>query len=154
LFDTIQTPFGFIPESVVQLGVMALIVSALGMLCYKELVLTSFDPSLAKCLGLKVNLIHYGLLTATSLVVVGSLEAVGAVLVVGMLIVPPATARLLTQRLPAMLGLTCVFVVVGTLAGIYLAAWLKTPLAASMMVVAMGLFVLVWGTGLLAKRFA
>ncbi len=154
LFDTIKTPFGFIPQSVVQMAVMALIVSTMGYLCYKELVLTSFDPALARCLGLRVNLIHYGLLTATSLVVVGALEAVGAVLVVGMLIVPPATARLLTQRLPAMLGLTSVFVALGTITGIYLAAWLKTPLAASMMVAAMAAFVLVWGTVLFARRMA
>ena len=87
LFDTVRTPFGAIPESVVQMGIICLVVGTLVWLFYKELVITSFDPSLARCLGLRVNLIHYGLMTATSLVIVASMEAVGAVLVVGMLIV-------------------------------------------------------------------
>lgn len=154
LFDTVRTPFGAIPESVVQMGLICLVVGALVWLFYKELVITSFDPSLARCLGLRVNLIHYGLMTATSLVIVASMEAVGAVLVVGMLIVPPATARLLTQRLPAMLTLTAVFVATGTFVGVYLATWLRTPLAASIMVTSVMVFFLAWTTVIIGKRLS
>ncbi len=152
LFETIRTPWGFVPESVVHMLVITLVVMLLVWLCYKELQLTSFDPALARCLGLRVNLIHYGLMTATALVVVAALEAVGAVLVVGMLIVPPASARLLTQRLPSMLALTAVFVASGTAGELYLATWLKTPLAASMMVVSTLMFLGVWVAGLAGRK--
>jgi manganese/zinc/iron transport system permease protein len=144
IFDQISTPFGMIPATILRIGVIALILLGLTWLFYKELLATSFDASLAKTLGLKARWIHYGLMTATSLVVVASLEAVGAVLVVGMMIVPPATARLLANRLPEMLLFTLAFVVLGAFAGRHLAAWLNTPLAASTMVASGMLFFMTW----------
>ena len=151
IFDTVPTPFGEVPRTVVQMVVITLICMGLLVLFYKELLVTSFDASLATTLGIKSRWIHHGLMTATSIVVVASLEAVGAVLVVGMMIVPPATARLLSNRLPKMLLLTSVFVLLGTFLGRHLAAWLNTPLAASTMVASGILFFLVWGITLVRK---
>lgn len=153
IFDLIPTPLGQVPASIIRMIVITLILLVLTWLFYKELLATSFDSSLAKTLGLKSRWIHYGLMTATSLVVVASLEAVGAVLVVGMMIVPPATARLIANRLPSMLLLTGLFVVLGAVFGRHIAAWLNTPLAASTMVASGILFFLTW-IGVQIRRFA
>lgn len=73
---------------------------------YKELKLTSFDPALAASLGVSPVLVQYVLMAAVSVTVVGSFESVGAILVVALLVVPPAAAYLLTDRLSSMLLLS------------------------------------------------
>jgi manganese/zinc/iron transport system permease protein len=70
---------------------------------YKELKLASFDPGLAASLGYPPLRLHYLLMSAVSITVVGSFESVGAILVVAMLIVPAASAYLLSDRLSGML---------------------------------------------------
>ena len=144
VFDTMDTPFGLMPVSVVKLLWITLGCLLLLGLFYKELLITSFDAGLAKALGLASRVIHLGLMTVTSVIVVASLESVGAVLVVGMIIVPPATARLMADRLPTLLILTSVLVVIGSLLGTHLATWLNTPLAASIMAASGAVFFLVW----------
>jgi manganese/zinc/iron transport system permease protein len=83
-------------------GVLLLNILMVGGL-YKELKITSFDPELADTLGFSSTLLHYLLMAAVSVTVVSSFESVGAILVVAMLIVPPATAYLLTSRLSTLL---------------------------------------------------
>lgn len=73
-------------------------------LFWKELKLTSFDPALATAIGINATLIHYLLMGMTAVVSVASFEAVGALFPVAMLIIPPATAHLLTDRLSRMVG--------------------------------------------------
>ncbi|HEU4325886.1 MAG TPA: metal ABC transporter permease [Roseiflexaceae bacterium] len=72
-------------------------------LCYKELKLATFDPGLAATLGFAPALLHYALMASVSLTAVGAFTAVGAVLAVALLIIPAATAYLLTDRLPLMM---------------------------------------------------
>jgi manganese/zinc/iron transport system permease protein len=74
-------------------------------LAYKELVLTTFDPVLAASLGFAPAVVHYGLMGLVSVTAVGAFTAVGAVLALALLIVPAATARLLTSRLGLLLAL-------------------------------------------------
>lgn len=144
VFDMVPTPFGLMPVAMVKLIWITLACLVLLFLFYKELLITSFDAGLARALGLPARAIHLGLMTVTSVIVVASLESVGAVLVVGMIIVPPATARLLADRLPTLLMLTAVLVVIGSVLGAHLAAWLNTPLAASTMAASGAVFFLVW----------
>ena len=66
---------------------------------WKELKISSFDPMLATAMGLSAGLVHYLLMGMVATVTVASLEAVGAIVVIAMLIVPAATAHLLTDRL-------------------------------------------------------
>ena len=68
-------------------------------LFYKQFKLCSFDPAMAAALGIPVVFFHYLLMSLVSLTTVSSFESVGAILVVGMIIVPAATAYLLTDRL-------------------------------------------------------
>ncbi len=88
---------------------------------YKELKLSTFDTGLAAALGFTLVLLHYALMATVAVTTVGALSAVGAILVVALLIVPPATASLLTRRLPALIALSLVIGIAGALAGFFLA---------------------------------
>lgn len=84
------------------LGLNALFVGLL----FKELRLSTFDPGLSRTLGFSPALLGGALLTLVALTTVAAFDAVGAVLVVAFMIVPPATALLLTRRLTRAVGLT------------------------------------------------
>jgi manganese/zinc/iron transport system permease protein len=86
---------------------------------YKELKLSSFDPALATALGVPARLMHYLLMTLVALTTVASFQAVGSILVVAMLVVPAATASLLTQRLIPMLLVSAGVGIVSAFAGHY-----------------------------------
>jgi manganese/zinc/iron transport system permease protein len=111
--------------------VLALNVSVI-LLLFKELKLTTFDPRLAASLGFSPVLLHYLLMTLTSVTVVGAFESVGAILVVAMLVVPPATAYLLTDRLPTMLLLAALLGAAAAALGYAAAYWLDASIAGAM----------------------
>lgn len=108
------------------------------LLLWKELRLVAFDPGFASATGISASLIHYALMAMTALVVVSSFEAVGSILVVAMLIVPAAAARLLTERVGAMLAVAVAIGVVSALLG-YLGASAWNVNVAGMMACATGL---------------
>ena len=89
---------------------------------------------------------------------VSAFESVGAILVVAMLILPGATAHLLSARLPVIMALTVLHAALSTLMGFHLAKWLDCSIAGALVVAAMGLFVLAWifgiHDGLLGKWLA
>lgn len=115
---------------------LALGVGALNVLFitlfYKELKLATFDAGLAAALGFSPVLIHYGLMTLVSVTAVSSFEAAGTVLVVALMIAPPAAAYLLTDRLPRMLGLSAAIGVLSAVLGFALARVLDASIAGSM----------------------
>ncbi|WP_175637135.1 metal ABC transporter permease [Oceanobacillus sojae] len=102
---------------------MTLIVGAIVLLVvvlfYKELLISTFDPTMAAAYGLPTKLIHYMLMILLTLVTVASMQTVGVVLVVALLITPASTAYLLTNRLWVMLILSAAFGVISSLAGLY-----------------------------------
>jgi manganese/zinc/iron transport system permease protein len=110
-------------------------------LFFKELKISTFDPELAASLGFSPVLMHYLLMAAVSFTVVGAFESVGAILVVAMLVVPPATAYLFTERLRSMLLLAVGLGVASAVAGYFAARALDASIAGAMAVVA-GLFFL------------
>ena len=93
----------FWPKSITVMAVMTVLTLLAIVLFYKELKLSTFDPTLAAALGFRPTLLHYGLMVLVSLVAVGAFDAVGSILVVAFFIIPPAAAYLLTDRLPRML---------------------------------------------------
>lgn len=105
------------------------------ILFYKQLKITSFDPQLAKTVGISDRLWHYLLTAMVSLTVVASFESVGAILVVAMLIIPGATAFLLTQRLWKLLMLSVVVGIVSAVGGYLGASATNTSIAGFMAVV-------------------
>ncbi|GEB30738.1 MULTISPECIES: metal ABC transporter permease [Brevibacillus] len=109
---------------------------------FKELLLTSFDPTIAAAYGLRNNLIHYLLMTLLTMVTVASLQTVGIVLVVAMLITPAATAYLLTDRLSVMIFLAASFGVISAIIGLYFSFTYNLASGATIVMVATGLFLL------------
>jgi manganese/zinc/iron transport system permease protein len=105
---------------------------------------SSFDPALAFSLGINATVVHYALMCWLSVVVVSAFEAVGAILVIAMLILPGATASLLSQRLPVILGLSVLHAALSSALGIHLGTWLNCSLAGAMVVMAGFLFCLAW----------
>ena len=132
------------PASLVRMGIVLVATIVLITVFYKELLVSSFDPGLASSLGINATVMHYGLMCWLSVVVVSAFESVGAILVVAMLILPGATATLLSQRLPTMMLITLVHCAVSSLLGTHLAYWLHCSMAAAMVVAAAALFVMAW----------
>lgn len=105
-----------VPRAVLTIGgVFALNVLAVGLL-FKELRITSFDPALATTLGINSTVMHYLLMTLVAVTTVAAFESVGSILVIAMLIAPPAAAHLLTERLAPMLWVS---VLMAALAAIF-----------------------------------
>jgi manganese/zinc/iron transport system permease protein len=110
-------------------------------LFYKELKLATFDAGLAAALGFSPALIHYGLMSLVSVTAVGAFDAVGSILVVALIVAPPAAAYLLTDRLPVMLVLSCALGAATAISGYWLARWVDASIAGSMAAMAGVIFV-------------
>jgi manganese/zinc/iron transport system permease protein len=101
-------------------------------LFYKELKLTTFDAGLAAALGFAPAVLHYSLMTLVSLTAVGAFDAVGAILVIALMIGPPAAAYLLTDRLPVMLGLSVLIGAISAITGYWMARVFDTTISGAM----------------------
>lgn len=123
-----------------------LIISVIVLLCvklfYKELLFYTFDSLAAQAIGLPVNLIHVGLISAITLTIVASMQAVGVVLVVSLLIGPAITAYLLVKELHQMMMLGAIFGIISSIAGMYISYYLNVPSGAAIVLVVSSLFVL------------
>lgn len=117
------------------LVVVAPIVLGLVAVFWRWLAITSFDANLARNLGIPVVAVHYGLMTAVSVTTVASFEAVGAILVIALIIVPAATAHILTDRLETMTAVAVLHAVVSTVVGMYASVWLNCSSAGAIVVV-------------------
>lgn len=111
--DLIQT----VVVSVLALGVLGVL--------RRDLMLFCFDPAHARTIGLRTGLLYYVLLSLLAGVIVASLQAVGILLVVAMLVTPGCTARLLTDRFDRMVMLAVAASVVATCAGVYTSFFLN-----------------------------
>ena len=132
-WNTVAVPLlGAIPEATLMLAVVLVIVLVVITMFYKEWKLTSFDPALAASIGLPVVFMHYVFMSLVSVTTVASFDAVGAIMVVAMLITPAAAAYLWTDRLVVMLILSGLFGVISAIAGYYVAVWLDTSISGSM----------------------
>ena len=101
------------------LGVSGLVLLLIGLF-FKELLLTSFDPVLAKTMGINVNFYHYLLMGMLTLVSVTAMQSVGTILIVAMLITPAATAYLFTSSLKSMMLLASTLGALTSVLGLFL----------------------------------
>ena len=147
--DTVAWRGWEVPRVVLVLTPVLILNTMFVLICYKELQLTSFDPALATTMGLPASTVHYLLMTLVAITAVASFETVGNILVVAMLIVPPATAYLLTQHLATMIGLSVVLAAaaasLGHVAAVTVPTWFgfRSTSTAGMMAVTAGLLFLV-----------
>jgi len=130
------------PQSLWVLGVLTLLNLGFVTLFYKELKLATFDPQIAAVMGFSPVLVHYALMLMLSLTTVGAFTAVGAILVVAFLIVPAATAYLLTDDLKAMIGLAVLVGALSAVIGFFAALALDASVAGAMATAAGALFAL------------
>lgn len=100
--------------------IVSIIVLVLIVLFFKELLLTSFDPILAKSMGLRVNFYHYLLMILLTLVSVTAMQSVGTILIVAMLITPAATAYLYVNDLKIMVLLSSFIGAVTSVLGLFI----------------------------------
>jgi manganese/iron transport system permease protein len=121
---------------------ITVIVLLLVKVFYKELLFYTFDPLGAQAMGLPVNLIHFGLTAVITLTIIASMQAVGVVLVVSLLIGPGTTAYLLVKELHQMMILGAGFGIVSSVSGMYLSYYLNIPSGAAIVLVVSGLFLL------------
>ncbi len=119
------------PKSLWVMGVILIITITLLLLFFKELKVSTFDVGLSSALGFSPAILHYGLMSVSSITVVGAFEAVGAILVVALMIAPAATSYLLTSDLKKMLVLSVLFGVFSAISGYWLAHWLDASIAGS-----------------------
>jgi manganese/iron transport system permease protein len=124
------------------IGVMGALMLGIVVALYKELVLLTFDPVQAEVIGLPVNLLHELLLALMAVTIVISIQTVGIVLVVAMLVTPAATATLLVRRFPLVMLVGAIQGVVGTVAGLYLSFYLNIASGATIVLVLTSMFVL------------
>ncbi|WP_343314489.1 metal ABC transporter permease [Brucella sp. BE17] len=104
---------------IAQAGLIAAITAGIIAVKWKDFLLHAFDPAQARAVGLRVNLLHYGLLSLISLTIVGALQAVGIILAIAMLIAPGAIAFLLTRKFSTMLLLAATIAAVASFFGVY-----------------------------------
>ncbi len=112
------------------------------VLFYKQLLLTSFDPTMAMTIGISTTLVHYMLMTLLSMSIVAGLQSVGVILIIAMLITPPATAYLLSSNLKKILLLSAMFGTISSITGLYLSYHFNFASGASIVLVAVALFML------------
>lgn len=121
----------FGPKSLWVIGIILTITLGLLFAFYKELKLSTFDAGLATSLGFSPAIMHYGLMSVASVTTVGAFDAVGAILVVALMIAPAATAYLLTTNLKKMIALACFFGVFSAISGYWAANFLDASIAGS-----------------------
>ncbi|MBV6626600.1 MAG: metal ABC transporter permease [Rivularia sp. (in: Bacteria)] len=110
--------------------------------CYKELLFYTFDPLGAEANGLPVNIIKFGLTAAITITIIASMQAVGVVLVISLLIGPGATAYLLVKELHQMMFLGSAIGIIGSVGGLYISYYQNVPSGASIVLFICGLFLL------------
>ncbi|QTH40172.1 metal ABC transporter permease [Cohnella sp. LGH] len=123
---------GEVPEAVFILSIVLVVVLIAIIGFFKEWKLTSFDPALAASIGIPVVLMHYVFMGLVSVTTVAAFDAVGAIMVVAMLITPASAAYLWTDRLAIMMGLSGAFGIIAAVSGYYIAVWLDTSISGSM----------------------
>lgn len=137
-FDTVAVAGCELPRAFLTGGLVLVLLAAAAWATWKLQVFTAFDAAAARAAGLPVAAVTAGLLAATAVATVASFQAVGAILVVALLVVPAAAAELLVRRLHHVTLVAMLLAVVGACLG-YLAAWRWSVNEAGAIAVMLGL---------------
>lgn len=133
---------GISRNDVIVTAILALIVGAITIGILKEFLLVAFDPTLAASAGYPVFAVEIALLLLVTTTVVLSLQAVGNLLILALLITPAATARLMTDRLYRMIGLSMALASFSGLAGLIISFHADTSASGTIALTTTALFVL------------
>ena len=133
---------GVTQSDVIRTAIITLMVLVLIRAFYKELFFYTFDRLGAQAIGLPINVIYFGLMAAVTLTIIASMQTVGVVLVVALLVGPATTAYLLVKELHQMMGLGALLGAVSSLLGMYASYYLNAPSGPCIVLISFGFFVL------------
>lgn len=143
-------------QDVIRTGIITTIVLLLVKFFYKELLFYTFDPLGAQASGLPVNLLYFGFIGVITLTIIATMQTVGVLLVLSLLVAPGAIAYLLVKQLHLMMAVGSLLGVVSTVLGMYLSYYQNLPSGAAIVLVISALFALVFlfnpSQGILIKR--
>jgi ABC-type Mn2+/Zn2+ transport system permease subunit len=128
------------------------VVVTIVLLFFKQLLFYSFDPIGAEVKGLNTSFLNYLFLILLSIAIVGSLQTVGIILVLSMLIIPAAAAKLVTNTFVTSIKVSIVFGVTSSITGLYLSYFLNLPSGPSMSLVATAIFVVAFLSNKIRKK--
>lgn len=144
---------GITPQNMIETGIIAFVASLFILVFRQDLLVHAFDAQHAQAIGLKTNLLHYGLLAVLSLVIVGALQAIGIILSVAMLIAPGATAFLVSRRFSTMLMVSVAIAVFSTVTGIWASFMIDSAPAPTIVLIMTMLFIIAFvRSGVVEKR--
>lgn len=159
-FDLFAFLFGDILSvsfaDVIRTGIITFMVLLMVKFFYKELLFYTFDPLGAQASGLPVNLLYFGFIAVITLTVIASMQTVGVLLVLSLLIAPGAIAYLLVKQLHLMMMVGALVGVIATISGMYLSYYQNLPSGAAIVLVISTFFILAFlfspSQGVLIKR--
>ncbi|EPU7790806.1 metal ABC transporter permease [Staphylococcus pseudintermedius] len=124
---------------------VSIVVLALILILYRPLQMSTFDPIFSRMSGLNTTMIHYFVMLLLALVIVASVQTVGVILVVALLITPASTAFLFTKKLSTMMIVSSIFSVISSTLGIYMSFKLNLPSGAVIVLISAVLYGLTFG---------
>jgi manganese/iron transport system permease protein len=131
---------GITPQDIYRTLVIAIAILLVIKLFYKELLFYTFDRTGAQAIGLPVNTIYMGFMVMITLTIIASMQAVGVILVISLLVGPALTAYLLVKELHQMMILGAVIGVIATVSGIYISYHQNLPSGPAIVLVSSSLF--------------
>lgn len=134
-----------LPDELVRMALVAIAIVFATVLFWRPLKLSTFDEGFAASLGLPTNLIGFGLVVTAAIAAVAAFDAVGSIIVIAMFICPPATARLMTNRLEMQVLWSVIFAVLAAIIGYVFAGYGPLWLGADNAVSAAGMIATVSG---------
>jgi len=140
-------------SELIQILIIGIIVSVIVLTKRKDLMLFCFDPVQAKVVGLPVRLLHYGLLTFLALTIVASLQAVGVILVIAMLIAPGIIAFLLSKRFDRMLIIAVIVSIASCISGTLISYHFSASTSACIVLIQAVIFIFAQAYRLLVNHY-
>jgi manganese/iron transport system permease protein len=137
---------------IIRTGIITIVILFSIAFFYKELLFYTFDKIGAQAVGLPIDLIHFGFMVATTLTIIASMQAVGVILVISLLVGPSLTAYLLVKELHHMMFLGAAIGIFASIAGIYLSYYQNLPSGPAIVLVSSSLFLLTLAFDVLKKK--
>ena len=130
---------------------MCVVVVGLMVVFFKQLLFYSFDPIGAEVKGLNTNFLNYLFLVVLSVAIVASLQTVGIILVLSMLLIPAAASKLVTNTFVFSIYVSIIFGIFSSVSGLYLSYFYNLPSGPTMSLVATGIFIICFFVNKLKK---
>ncbi|MGF1604371.1 MAG: metal ABC transporter permease [Thermosynechococcaceae cyanobacterium] len=134
---------GVTPHDIQRTLVIAGVILLVIKLFYKELLFYTFDKTGAQAIGLPINTIYFGFMAAITLTIIASMQAVGVILVISLLVGPALTAYLLVKELHQMMILGAILGAITSVSGVYLSYYYNLPSGPAIVLVSSSLFLLI-----------